>query len=113
MSYELHITRRKNWFDQENISIDFEEWQSFVASESELQIVGFAETTLPDGNILSLERKGLTKWTGHPNLQTAWLIWRNGNISCKNPDAFLLAKMIQIASRLQARVQGDEGEFYS
>jgi len=35
-----------------------------------------------------------------------------GNLSIKNPDEECLAKMRQIAARLQARVQGDDGEFY-
>jgi uncharacterized heparinase superfamily protein len=30
----------------------------------------------------------------------------------KNPDRAILAKLLQLAQRLEARVQGDEGEFY-
>ena len=112
MGYELHITRRKNWFDKEDLSIDFQTWQSFVDGDSELQIVGFAETILPDNQVLRIEAAGLTTWNRDANSETVCLMWDKGNISCKNPDDALITKLVSIATQLQARVQGDEGEFY-
>jgi hypothetical protein len=41
-----------------------------------------------------------------------WLDWGRGEIFTKNPRRKLVEKMIQIASRLNAKVQGDEGEVY-
>ena len=43
---------------------------------------------------------------------SAWLDCVRGNIYTKNPDEPILAKMLQIAVALGARVQGDDGEFY-
>ena len=38
--------------------------------------------------------------------------WRRGEIYTKNPRKNLVEKMIQIANRLNAKVQGDESEVY-
>jgi hypothetical protein len=51
-------------------------------------------------------------WDRHPNDDEAWLDWFDGNISTKNPDEPLLHKMVDIAARLDAKVQGDDGELY-
>jgi len=40
------------------------------------------------------------------------LEWFQDDIYTKNPDEPILAKMLQIASALGARVQGDDGEIY-
>ncbi len=42
----------------------------------------------------------------------AWFDFRDGCISVKNPDEKILRKMHQIASQLDAKVLGDEGEEY-
>tara|TARA_R110002049_G_scaffold219075_3_gene390816 strand:+ start:7128 stop:7334 length:207 start_codon:yes stop_codon:yes gene_type:complete len=35
-----------------------------------------------------------------------------GDISVKNPDSQIIEKMISIADKLKAQVQGEEGEIY-
>jgi hypothetical protein len=42
----------------------------------------------------------------------AWCDWREGRIVVKNPDGAILARMREVASALNARVQGDDGEAY-
>ncbi len=42
----------------------------------------------------------------------AWFDFRDGCISVKNPDEKILRKMHQIASQLDAKVLGVEGEEY-
>ena len=112
MSYQIYITRRDICFDKNGANISFEEWRILVSSDTELQIVGFAEVSLLDKTTLRIEAAGITEWNGHPTSQTVWLVWDDIHISCKNPDDIIIRKMIGIASKLQARVQGDEGEFY-
>jgi hypothetical protein len=41
------------------------------------------------------------------------LDWDAGNIYTKNPDNPMIKKMVQIAHRLNAIVQGDDGEGYT
>lgn len=42
----------------------------------------------------------------------AWLGWSHGEIWTKNPSDELIRYMITIAPKFNARVRGDEGEFY-
>lgn len=115
MGYDLHITRKLNWFDV-SPSIDLNEWLAYVDGDPELRHGGSAETHVAEGALLRIERDGVCIWTtysGGPNPENkAWLIWSAGNIVAKNPDEEIRQKMWRIAQVLGARVQGDEGEHY-
>src|SRR5262245_30471690 len=100
MGYDIHITRKELWFDEEGPIITAEEWLAYVATDAQLKLVP------NDANhkvILNIKS---------PLIREPWLIWRNGGIETKNPDEWLIAKMLLIASELNARVQGDDGELY-
>jgi hypothetical protein len=51
-------------------------------------------------------------WRSPSAQASSWLDWENGTVFTKGADRAMLAKMIQVASALQARVQGDDGEIY-
>jgi len=110
MGYDLHITRRKDWSDDEP-DISLAEWEAYVAGDPELQLTGIAETPTPDG-LLQYKNPGLAVWTAHPSGQV-WFDLRDGGIAVKTPDEVTIEKMVSIARRLNARVQGDDGETYS
>ena len=98
MGYDLHITRRAHWADADGPGITLDEWSAYVASDAEVQ---------PDAD------NGLTDflWTAHP--QEPWpLWWRDGTIYTKNPDDATVRKLVAIAGRFGATVQGDDGEIY-
>ncbi|MER7721983.1 hypothetical protein ABTX99_34530 [Streptomyces flaveolus] len=44
MGYELHITRRDDWWDEEGSAISRQEWESVVAADPDLGI-----QPIPDG----------------------------------------------------------------
>jgi hypothetical protein len=115
MGYDVHITRRAEWFDDEP-AIGLSEWLAVVSSDSEMRLDGFAEADLSDGQVLRVESEGLAAWTGYSghglNGNMAWFSYYKGNIDVKNPDDEIIEKMCAIAERLDAKVQGDEGEFY-
>ncbi len=99
MGYDLHITRAEFWAENEGKEISAEEWLALVESDRTLTInvqngPYFAELVSP---IHVIQR---------------WLNWNEGNILSKNPDRVTLEKMLQVASRLKASVQGDDGERY-
>jgi hypothetical protein len=116
MGYDVHITRAEDWADGSSDPITLEEWLTYVADDPEMQLDGIAETTAPDGTVLRYQGEGLSVWTAYSGhgLQgnMVWFDYGDGNITVKNPDAEILAKMNAIAEALGARVQGDEGEFY-
>jgi hypothetical protein len=100
MGYDVHITRAENWVDNDDHKIEASEWLALIESDPDLRLAGY------NGPHFAI-------WDGHPVEDEAWLDWRGGNIETKNPDDPLLRKMIEIAGRLDAKVQGDDGEFYT
>lgn len=114
MGYELHITRKANWVDKEGPEITTEEWASVVAADPELEMVGVAHAKIDGEVVLTYTHEWLAQMVTHPRLEEhgAWIDWTDGSIDVKNPDEVLIAKMCEIARKLGARVQGDEGEYY-
>ena len=116
MGYDLHITRQEHWADEETSNIPLDEWLAYVDSDNELEL-----TNGYDINI-GLEtqfqnRPGFCEWNAHPTERILnarpWFAYWKGSIGTKNPDAPIIRKMMQIASVLNAKVQGDDGEFYT
>jgi hypothetical protein len=115
MGYNVHITRKQDWFDEDGPEIALAEWIAVVESDPEMRLDGYAEAEVEGGKVLRLEREGLSVWTaysGHGKDGMAWFDFFHGNVVVKNPDAEILVKMWALAQRLVARVQGDEGESY-
>ncbi len=115
MGYELYITRKQNWFDEEGDEISLEEWIEYVNTSHDMRLDGHVETETHDGT-LRVEREGLSVWleySGHEkDGNMAWFDYFEGNISVNNPDEEIIKKMLQIAQALNAKVQGDDGEIY-
>ena len=115
MGYDLHITRKANWFDA-SPAIDLHDWLEYVASDPALQHEGFAEALTASGDVLRIESFGTCIWKGYSqganSESTAWFTWSLGNIVVKNPDQEIRRKMWHVAQTLHASVQGDEGEHY-
>ncbi len=93
MGYDIHITRKDHWSDTEGSEIEFDEWSDIVDSDDDL-------LWDEEGELSDVRWKDVLFW------------FSDGNISTKNPPQDALAKMFELAQRLQAVVQGDEGEFY-
>ncbi|WP_327675542.1 hypothetical protein [Kitasatospora sp. NBC_00458] len=108
MGYDVHITRRQDWWDDEGEDIGAAAWEAVVAADPELVMLPTPE-----------EWRGDVEWVpeagpggrGSPLLREA-LWWSAGRISAKHPGDELLAKMCRLARALDARVQGDDGEYY-
>ncbi|SDK75500.1 hypothetical protein [Microbulbifer yueqingensis] len=116
MGYDLHITRKDNWSDYAGPLISLAEWEQYVHGDPSMRMDNSAEGKTAEGSVIRVQSDGLAVWTaysGHePGGNMAWFYYRDGNISVKNPDEEILGKMIAVARSLEARVQGDEGEYY-
>lgn len=114
MGYDIHITRKQDWFEDDP-QISSEEWRAYIASDADMRLDGYAEASTPDGT-LRYENNGLAVWTGYSRHclggNMAWFDFRNGDIVVRNPDPEILKKMWHVAQALKAKVQGDEGETY-
>ena len=116
MGYELHIVRKNDWnnLDEES-NITLNEWLSYTNNDSELEPTN-------SGNIKAGEEQffhnkpGYCEWNAHSIYKETnarpWFAYWKGHISTKNPDNETVLKMLTIAEKLNAKVQGDDGEFY-
>jgi hypothetical protein len=119
MSYHVHITRKAtNWADKDDpATITQAEWEAYVVSDAEMRldnqpeepelIADPTETLHPDGLSIWLPYSKKTR-TGH----YAWFYHDQDHVSVEGPDEEILGKMLAIAHALQARVQGDDGEYF-
>jgi hypothetical protein len=115
-AYTIHITRRQDWFDKKNYNaISLAEWISYVKSDPQMELINGYDIKLP-GETISVKYDGLSLWKVHSNngeiVFNVFFGHNNGNIEVKNPDNETIKKMITIAGRLDANVQGDKGELY-
>ncbi|MDQ3996030.1 MAG: hypothetical protein M3303_03315 [Gemmatimonadota bacterium] len=99
MTYQLHITRASDWMHSEELPITAPEWLKLVRTDSEL-IQDHTHGT------------HFVRWAGSVG-RDRWLEWAEGRINTNYPDGALLKKLVAIAERLGAKVQGDGGEVYS
>jgi hypothetical protein len=99
MGYDIHITRKEFWADEEGPDITLDEWQEYLKTDPTIE---------PDPVNPGEENYILTS---HPE---KWPIWWNssGEIYTKNPDPEVITKFVEIARVMQASVQGDDGEEY-
>lgn len=51
MGYEVHITRKAMWVEDEGPIISLKEWMEYVSSDPEMRADGYAEALTPDGVI--------------------------------------------------------------
>ncbi len=116
MGYDVHITRKENWFDESGPQIRLEEWKALVLADPDMRLDGYATAVVGDGSILRVDSEGLAVWTAYAGTgiegNMAWFDFSQGNVIVKNPDSAILDKMWRIAGKLGAKVQGDDGEEY-
>jgi hypothetical protein len=95
MGYDIHITRSADWSDQGEERITAEEWARVAAADASLRHSpdsGEAFYQFADGG--------------------SWFDFADGCVYTKNPNDATLAKAHDLAVRLKAKVQGDDGEVY-
>jgi hypothetical protein len=117
MGYDIHITRKENWFDEDDANeIKLTEWIDYIKSDHEMRPDNQASATPDSGDPVIYKNDGLAVWTSYSKNglddNYAWFDFRSGNVTVKNPDEEIKNKMIDIATRLNAKVQGDDGEIY-
>lgn len=119
MGYDVHITRKaESWAagDDEAV-IPLAEWLAYVATDPEMQLDNQAETLLPSADAgLPAAAAGRCVWLAYSKNgragNYAWFSHEEDRVTVKNPDEEILGKMLAIAQALEARVQGDDGEYF-
>jgi hypothetical protein len=103
MGYDLNIIRKSNWDDdKEPSNITLDEWLSYGRSDAELRVN-------------KKEGEGFFEWIAYPDPDATvlpWFDYYKGYISTKNPNFWIIQKLLTIAGALNAKVLGEEGEEY-
>lgn len=102
MGYDLHITRKDEWFDEHGEEIELDEWLAVVEADPRLE--AHSEMAAADPSAVV--------WKGDDGNIRMWFWMSEGNIVGKNPKPEAIAKMHEIAVALDAKLIGDEGEHY-
>jgi hypothetical protein len=100
MGYDIHITRKELWSDEDGPTISEDEWRKFIETDPDLELDSEASNTR-DQMFFATYRRDQTVFG-----------WMDGDIFTKNPERDVIQKAVQIAERLGAKVQGDDGEVY-
>src|SRR3989337_2529120 len=108
MGYNLYITKKENWFDEDDSNhISLKEWTEYLKADSEMRLNNVAEATATAGEFIRGESEGMSVWTKYSkdglDDNHAWFWPNNGNIVVKNPDIAIRNKMIDIAGQLKAK----------
>lgn len=114
MAYEVHITRKQNWFDKDGPAITLEEWRRYAASDPELRLDAVPEPVTPHGTIV-MESPGSALWAAYSKKDprdAVWLRHFRDHVTARDPDAEVIGKMYRIAAALGGKVQGKDGEIY-
>ena len=111
--YDLHITRASEWTMSAKHPISKVEWKTIVASDRQLQMDTVAKAKIPQtGEIVRVSNPLMASWVDPISKEKHYFNYTRGKITVKNPSKSAIVKMKTIASKLSARVQGDEGEWY-
>jgi hypothetical protein len=87
----------------------------YVANDPELNLTNGYKLDIPNVDTSWKESPGFCFWIGHSEgvpSESLWFEFWKGIISSKYPDDETIKKMLSIAKALNARVQGDDNEFY-
>ena len=106
VSYEVHIHRRENWYD-DGAAITLQEWIATLENDPSLEINGSVVWKVEGGSV----ETPTAKWESADDAD-GYFHWYEGAIVVTRPSQQAIVKAFQIAKALGACVQGDDGEFY-
>lgn len=121
MSYQLHITRKaRSWADAGDPAvISLPEWEAYVRQDPEMRLADYRDQDDTQQHGASITEgafsAGRSIWLAYarpaqPGRYT-WFYYAQGSLTVQDPDEVVLGKMLAIAHKLQARVQGDKDEY--
>ncbi|NBF12693.1 hypothetical protein [Pseudomonas sp. Fl4BN1] len=97
--YDMHITRKPFWADESGPKVSFEQWLAYLRHDPQ---VARDLANSSEDFMVALPGESFPLWY-NPQL---------GELYTKNPTQQAMRKLQRIAQALDARVQGDDGEFY-
>jgi hypothetical protein len=118
MGYDVHITRKAvSWDDAtDEAAISLAEWKEYVTNDPEMQPDEVTNPVSRTSQPTHWDLMGASIWAPYSKNGRgdyyARFIHQGDRITVSQPDEEILGKMLLIAYALQARVQGDDGEYF-
>jgi len=97
--YDVHLTRKAHWADDHGPKVTLSEWRAYVKGDK--QIARDAHNSENDF-VVTVGAESFPLWF-EPSI---------GELRTTDPSPVALKKLIEIARKLNVKVQGDDGEFY-
>ncbi|MBT4729354.1 MAG: hypothetical protein HOM80_09305 [Bacteroidetes bacterium] len=107
MGYELSIQR-----ENEENKITKEDWQNYIKSDHEFSAIEEFVAKIDNEHSICISTPGAGLWKSKEREVPFTFSEKYGWISVKNPENWIIQKMISIANKLDAVVLGEEGEKY-
>lgn len=107
MGYELSIQRAN-----EANKISIKEWTNYINSDPEFEAIEEFSADIKGGEVLTVSTPNAGLWKSKNGEVPFTFSEKYGMITVKNPDTWIIEKMISIAKKLNAVVLGEEGEEY-
>ena len=108
MSYDVHLVRTDNWLDAANDPITKPQINELISADPELEWSSEDWVDLRDGHGKKVTRYFMILWKDKP---CYW--WYQNQITCSKPNEEQVGKMVEMATKLNANVIGDDGESYN
>ena len=106
MGYDVHVVRTTHWLDAPTDPIGKSDVDAVIDADPALAWSERDYIDMKDDRG-TVTRYFMISWRGVP---TFW--WYRDQVVCKDPTEAQIAKMVDLARALRARVVGDEGELY-
>lgn len=116
MGYEIFITRKENWADEDGPDIKLEEWLNYLSIDKSMALDQDREAQRDSAVATGEKPASLAVWKDWPSggEGNSAEIWQSGgNLMATDPDIAIRQKMFLIADALGAKVQGSRGEVYN
>ncbi len=99
MGYDLHATRANHWIRSAGHEISAAEWGEVITWDPDLQ----RDKSHGTHAVVWVDREGTNR---------GWFDWYDGAVYTTDPNGATVEKLLELATRMKARVQGDADEFY-
>ncbi|MDO8652651.1 MAG: hypothetical protein Q7R66_10710 [Undibacterium sp.] len=113
MGYDLHITKAAEWSESARHPITEEQWKTVVLADGEFAMDTTATAEDPETHeVIQISNPLMASWVDPKTKENHYFYYSRGRVIVKNPTDSAIKKMKIVASKLGAKVQGDESEWY-
>lgn len=115
MGYDVFITRREIWSDEDGPDITLSDWLAYLSIDPSLQRDAQFDSGRGSSNGGYQEPTHViwTEWPGQGDGKEARFYLEDGNVVAKDTDAAIRQKLFVMAHVLEGKLQGAKGETYN